>query len=87
MFKMNLKSAQKLSKENWNYLNLKFPILFDNKNKTYAIFFNNSEDIELINQSFTEKKVNAKLLQTFDNVKDCSIYWDKVTIDYFGGGY
>ena len=25
--------------------------------------------------------------QTFYNVKDCYIYWDKVTIDYFGGGY
>ena len=80
------KSKQTHDLEGFDFMNLKFPILLDKSSGKLAIFFNNSDDKQLIDQTPEERKINGKLLQTFDSKEECAEYWDKATLDYFGGG-
>lgn len=66
--------------EGEDYKNLKFPILKDNEK--YAVFFNNSEFI-VSEMNFDEKKQYMELLDTFENIKQASKFWDKKVMEYF----
>lgn len=82
-------SKQVHDPEGWDYMNIKFPILYDKKKEAYAVFLNNTEK-PISELSMSKKTEFVKLLQTFEGKnakKEVAEFWDKVTLDYFGGGF
>jgi len=69
-----------------DYLDMKFPILYHEKTDEFAVCFNKSE-VSIHDMSKNETKYYIKFLKGFQDPETAGKFWDRVTLDYFGGGY